>query len=287
MPSLELSEGRVLKSEFQAFVMGIINATPDSFWEGSRTGGGDSGSLESGVRAALALEASGADIIDIGGESTRPGSAYIDLEEEMKRVIPLVRAIRKKSRIPLSIDTRKAAVLEAALDEGADILNDISALADDPAMAPLASRRGIPVILMHKRGVPVSMQDNPEFIDPVREVIKELGERARFAESAGIERKKIILDPGIGFGKRYSDNCAIIAGLAEIAACGYPVLMALSRKSCVGQMTGRETSGRLAGTLACNMIAVQNGAFMLRVHDVAETRDMLAVLQEINVRGIH
>lgn len=285
MAALELSDGRKIESELPALIMGILNATPDSFWEGSRAL--DASAPERGVERALALRAEGADVIDIGGESTRPGSAYVGEEEELARVIPLIKAIRKRSDVPISIDTRKARVLEAALGEGADILNDVSALADDPAMAPLAARARIQVILMHRRGTPDSMQKDPSYGNTVREVTEELMARARYAEEKGIARERIILDPGIGFGKRHADNVALIAGLAEIARAGYPVLMALSRKSCIGEMTGRETRDRLPGTLAANLLAVQRGAFMLRVHDVGETRDMLRVLKEIETCGIH
>lgn len=281
--SLSLSlASREISTGLPAFIMGIVNATPDSFFESSRTP-----TLACGLDRALALESEGADIIDIGGESTRPGASYVDAEEEIARIVPLVREIRKHSSVPISIDTRKAAVLRAALDAGADILNDISAFEDDPALGPLARDAGIPVMLMHKKGNPETMQMNPEYRDAVREVTAYLLSRAAFAENAGIARNKIILDPGIGFGKRYEDNCALIAGLAEIASHGYPVLMALSRKSCIGAMTGRDAGDRLAGTLAANLIAVQNGATFLRVHDVKETRDMLSVQQEITLRGIH
>lgn len=285
MAALELSNGRKIESELPALIMGILNATPDSFWEGSRAL--DASAPERGVERALALRAEGADVIDIGGESTRPGSAYVGEEEELARVIPLIKAIRKRSDVPISVDTRKARVLEAALGEGADILNDVSALADDPAMAPLAARARIQVILMHRRGTPDSMQKDPSYGNTVREVTEELMARARYAEEKGIARERIILDPGIGFGKRHADNVALIAGLAEIVHAGYPVLMALSRKSCIGEMTGRETRDRLPGTLAANLLAVQRGAFMLRVHDVGETRDMLRVLKEIETCGIH
>jgi dihydropteroate synthase len=279
---LSLSASRAIRTDLGAFVMGILNATPDSFWERSRAA-----TLSEGIERALALVADGADIIDIGGESTRPLAAYVDAEEEAARVIPLIRAIRKETDIPISVDTRKASVMRGAIDAGADICNDISALEDDPELAPLVAGTGIPVILMHKRGVPASMQDNPVYADPVREVAEYLFTRARFAEGRGIAHDRIILDPGIGFGKRYEDNCALIAALAEIVEGGYPVLMALSRKSCIGAMTGRDTADRLAGTLAANLVAVQRGASILRVHDVRETRDMLSVLREIDLRGIH
>lgn len=279
---LNLASSRMLETDLPAFIMGVLNATPDSFWDQSRTG-----SLASGVERALAMEADGADIIDIGGESTRPGSAYVGAEEEIARVIPLILEIRKHSRIPISVDTRKASVLKAALEAGADICNDVSSLEDDADMASLAADAGIPVILMHKRGIPATMQDSPSYADVVSNVADYLFSRARYAEECGIARDKIILDPGIGFGKSYAHNCALLSGLSVLSRGAYPVLVGLSRKSCIGQMTGRETSLRLSGTLAANLIAVQNGAGFLRVHDVAETRDILSVLQEITGSGIH
>lgn len=277
---LHLAQGRTISTKLGAFIMGIVNATPDSFWENSR-----SYSLDSGIEKALALVESGADIIDIGGESSRPGSAYISAEEEIERIVPLIRSIRIRSSIPISVDTRKAAVMEAALDAGADMCNDISALEDDGEMVSLIARSDIPVVLMHKQGIPLTMQNNPVYTDVVQNVAEYLFARARFAEDSGVASDKIILDPGIGFGKTYADNCALIGSLAKISGGRYPVLMALSRKSCIGEMTGRTVSDRLSGSLAANLIAVQNGASIVRVHDVAPTRDILSVLQEITVRG--
>jgi len=273
--------GKAATTDMPAFVMGILNATPDSFWASSRTA-----SAASGAESALAMVESGADIIDIGGESSRPGSDYVSAEDEISRVVPLVEAIRRVSDVPISIDTRKSAVMQAAWDAGADMCNDISALSDDPDLAGLIARTGMPVVLMHKAGVPLSMQDNPSYADPVSEICGYLAARAEFAASKGIAREKIILDPGIGFGKRHSDNIALIRGLSRIKALGCPVLMALSRKSCIGVITGRDVSGRLAGTIAANLVSVLGGASILRVHDVAETRDMLAVLKEILPDGI-
>ncbi len=280
--SLSLPRGRVLSTGLPAAVFGILNATPDSFWEGSRVG-----TVEDGIARALAMVSQGADCIDIGGESSRPGSSYVSLEEELDRVIPLVEGIRARSDVPISVDTRKARVMELAFAAGADILNDISALRDDPDMPALAARLGVPVILMHMRGDPLTMQESPSYGDVVREVRDWLLERALFALSAGVRADRIILDPGIGFGKRHEDNCALVAGLAEIAGGGYPVLMALSRKKSIGIMTGRDAESRLAGTLAANQLAVMSGATYVRVHDVAETRDMLKVVQEMRPRGIH
>lgn len=280
--TLPLPRGRKLSTELPACVFGILNATPDSFWERSRAK-----TVEEGISRALAMAAEGADCVDIGGESSRPGSEYVSLDEELERVIPLVEGIRARSDVPISIDTRKARVMELAYGAGADILNDISALRDDPGMAPLAARLGVPVVLMHMKGVPRTMQENPEYADVVGEVREWLLERARAALEAGVKADRIILDPGIGFGKRHEDNCALIAGLAEIVRGGYPVLMALSRKSSVGLMTGRDAGGRMAGSLAANQYAIMSGATYVRVHDVGETRDMLKVVQEIRARGIH
>lgn len=273
--TLPLAGGRTLTTALPALVMSILNVTDDSFWGGSRVSG-----LDEAVERALEMAASGADIIDIGGESTRPGARYISAEEELSRIIPVITRVRQRSDIPISVDTRKASVLRAALDAGADILNDIAAMEDDSDMPSLAARTGIPVILMHKRGSPETMQHNPEYRDVLTEVRDYLFSRARAAQEAGIHRNKIILDPGIGFGKGYEHNMALITGLAEIVSGGYPVLMALSRKRVIGHITGRDIPERLAGTLAANMVAVRNGATLLRVHDTAETVDMLAVLQE-------
>lgn len=269
---------REISTDLPAFIMAILNATPDSLWEGSRTASDSRNALSFGIERAMALVADGADVIDIGGESSRPGSAYVSEEEELERVIPLIEGIRRRSGIPISVDTRKASVFRSALAAGADMLNDISALRDDPALAAAAAEAKVPVVLMHMRGNPLTMQENPGYRDVLAEVASWLRDRALFAEGAGIQREKIILDPGIGFGKRQEDNAALIDGLDRIAALGYPVMMALSRKSIIGNLTGRPVEGRLAGTLAANALSVLRGATWLRVHDPAETRDILAVL---------
>ncbi len=273
---------RILYTSAPAFIMGIVNATPDSFYPGSRAG-----SVEDAVERALQMEAEGADIVDIGGESSRPGGAYVSAEEELSRVLPVIEGIRSRSAVPISVDTRKAAVMKAALDAGADMCNDISALEDDHALADLLAAAGAPVVLMHKKGTPDTMQLDPRYADPAAEVLSYLLERAEYAQTRGIRKDMIILDPGIGFGKRKQDNLALIAGTRRFTAAGYPVLMALSRKTFIGDMTGKPVSHRLAGTLAANQIAVGLGAQWLRVHDVGETRDMLAVVQELQTYGIH
>lgn len=260
---------RVIETARPAFVMGIVNVTPDSFWEKSRGGAED----------ALRLIDEGADILDVGGESSRPGSEYVSGEEELRRILPVIEAVRRKSDIPISVDTRKAAVMKAAFEAGADILNDISALEDDSALAPFAASVSIPVILMHKRGIPLTMQNDTEYADVFSEVSDYLEERAHFAVGSGIAPEKIIVDPGIGFGKNLEANAALIRRCGQLCNKKYTVLMALSRKTCVGQMTGRDVSERLAGTLAADLISVMNGADIVRVHDVKETVDTLSVLR--------
>lgn len=263
--------GRVITTEKPAFVMGIMNATPDSFFAESR------GTAE----RALRLIDEGADILDIGGESTRPGATYMDTDEEIRRVVPVVRAVRKHSAVPISVDTRKSAVLRAALDEGADMLNDISALEDDEEMAEVAAHAKIPVILMHKRGIPAIMQEDAAYDDVFGEVDAYLQRRIRYARERGIAGDRIVIDPGIGFGKDAAANVALIRRCGGLCGGRYPVLMGLSRKRIVGALTGRGAEERLAGTLAANVLAVIAGASLLRVHDVRETVDMLAVLDGI------
>lgn len=268
--------GRTLRSERPALIMGIVNATPDSFFAGSR----------GGVEQALRLIDEGADIIDIGGESTRPGSRYVDAEEELRRVLPVIEGIRRHSFVAISVDTRKKAVMEAAYNAGADIVNDVSALEDDGEMAAFAAAKEIPVILMHKRGIPADMQRDTSYRDVCAEVGSYLESRAEYALSQGIAPEKIIVDPGIGFGKDLAANRALIAGCGRLCGGRFPVLMALSRKSCIGEMTGEAVDGRLYGTLAACLIAVQRGATLLRVHDVAPCRNTLDVLKSFIDGGV-
>lgn len=270
MKELKLAQ-RTVSTQLPAFVMGIVNCTPDSFFEGSR----------GGAEQALKLIEQGADIIDLGGESTRPGAEYVDAKEEISRIIPVLREIRRKSDIPVSIDTRKYDVMKAAVDEGADILNDISALEDDSMLGPFAAKAKIPVILMHKRGNSVIMQQNTQYSDIFKEVNEYLEKRAEFTENLGVERDRIIVDPGIGFGKDLKGNFTLINRLDELCHGKYKVLMALSRKSFLGELTGRPVQERLTATISANMISVKKGASILRVHDVAETKDMLSVLRGI------
>ena len=255
----------------KAFVMGIVNATPDSFYENSR----------GGIENALKLIEQGADILDIGGESTRPDSLYVDEAEEIRRVVPLVKEIRRKSNIPISIDTRKSAVLKACLDEGADILNDVSALEDDPLIASVCAKAKIPVVLMHKRNTPKSMQKNTHYDDIFDEVNSYLKKRVEYALKQGISSDRIIVDPGIGFGKDTAGNCILIKKCGLLCETKFPVLMALSRKSVIGSLTKNEVKDRLIGTVCANLIAVMHGASIIRVHDVKEAVDSLAILDGI------
>jgi len=263
---LVLPRGRSLDLDGHAVVMGIINATPDSFYAGSRVS-----DVNAAIDTAAAMIMAGAGIIDVGGESTRPGSEYVGADEESSRVVPVIAAIRARWDIAISVDTRKAAVASLGIDAGADIINDISALHDDPGLAGLCADRGVPVVLMHKKGVPESMQDSPLYADCVSEVLEFLVSAADRAMASGIDRSAIVIDPGIGFGKRLEDNLALLVHLDKFVRSGFPVLVGLSRKSFIGAVTGTELKDRLPGSLATACAARAKGAVIFRVHDVAET----------------
>ncbi len=274
-------------SDFQApAVMGIINCTPDSFYMKSR-----SKNTEEACGRARQMILEGADILDIGGESTRPGSLPVEDAEQIKRIIPVIRRIREEFDIRLSVDTQSAAVAEEALDAGADIINDISALSD-PRMASLAAERGVPVILMHMRGEPRTMQNNPVYQNAAAEVRQELLERVDTALKAGIQKSRIILDPGIGFGKRLEDNIALLRNIAGWCPDGFSSLIGLSRKSFLGRILDKAAEklpciadsgpeGRLTATLAAHAWCLGQGVDILRVHDVADTRQIIAVWENL------
>lgn len=271
---------KTLFTDNAAFIMGIVNCTPDSFYSGSR------GNFQECVSRAFQLIEEGADILDLGGESTRPGSSYVSEKEEIERIIPVLKEIRKKSDIAVSIDTRKSAVMKAAFDSGADLLNDVSALEDDPGMADLIAENEAGVILMHKKGTPVDMQKNISYTNLFDEVEDYLEKRAAYAESKGISSEKIILDPGIGFSKNLEQNKILTAKAGTLCGKKYPVLMALSRKSYLGEITGRPAEERLEETLTADLIAVMKGADIVRVHDVLPCRESLMVLKSFIDSGL-
>ncbi|MCC6444654.1 MAG: dihydropteroate synthase [Armatimonadetes bacterium] len=247
----------------RTLVMGILNVTPDSFSDG-----GCFEQAEEAVRHALRMVEEGADVIDIGGESTRPGSAPVSAEEEMRRVLPVIERLVAVLPVPLSIDTRKASVACAALEAGAGVVNDVSALLDDPEMADVVASFGAAVVLMHKKGSPKDMQQNPRYIDVVAEVRDFLTERAEAAQAAGIAPEAIIIDPGIGFGKRPEHNLELLRDLRRLKSPGYPLLLGTSRKTTIGTVLNLPVDGRLEGTAATVALGIAGGADMVRVHDV-------------------
>ena len=260
----------------RALLMGILNVTTDSFSDGGRFADRDKA-----LARAFELISAGADILDIGGESTRPGSASVPLAQELERVVPIVRAVREKSDIPISIDTTKAEVAAQALSEGADIINDISSLQFDPGMARVAARSGAPVILMHMLGIPRTMQTNPTYQSVISEIIAFLEERMRFAAQNGIERGQIIVDPGIGFGKTTTHNLRIIRELESFSCMDRPILLAASRKTFIGKVLCRTEEQRELGTAVVNIFGVAAGAHILRVHDVAFHREAVRLAEAI------
>ncbi len=257
-------------------VMGILNVTPDSFYPGSRRPGADAA-----VEAGLAMAESGADIVDVGGESTRPGAEAVEAQVEIDRVCPVIERLRRETTATISIDTSKARVAAAALDAGADMVNDVTALRGDGGMLPLVASRAVPVVLMHMRGTPRTMQQAPYYADAVAEVRAELAAAMAAAVAGGVPVERIVLDPGIGFGKRPEDNLVLLRDLARIRDLGARVLVGLSRKSFLGVVTGRAVDERLAATIAANTVAILAGADIVRVHDVREAVDMVRVVASI------
>lgn len=265
---------RALTPPGRPLVMGILNATPDSFHAASRVDPAEA------ADRALAMAAAGAELLDVGAESTRPGAAPVDAAEELARLVPVLAAVRRVCDLPLTADTRRAAVARAALDAGADGINDVSAGLHDPEMLPLAAARGAGLVLMHMRGEPRTMQDDPAYADVVREVAGFLAERAAAAEAAGVDPRRILVDPGIGFGKTLDHNLTLLRHLRRVAG-GRPCLLGASRKSFVGHLCGAGAPDRLGGSLAAAAAALDAGAAVVRVHDVAETRQFLEVLTAI------
>jgi dihydropteroate synthase len=261
-------------------LMGVVNVTPDSFYAGSRRLDPDEA-----VGLALELLEAGAEIVDIGGESTRPGAAPIGAEEEIRRLVPVVAGLRPRTRALISVDTRRAAVAERALVEGADIVNDVSALSD-PGMAEVVSRANAGLVLMHMRGTPSTMQTSPSYRDVVAEVKDYLGRAIEKAESFGVSSESILVDPGIGFGKTLAHNLTLLHNLSSLGELSKPILVGTSRKSFLGRILPGGPEERLLGTAASVACAVLLGASVVRVHDVREMRQVVAVADAIKNQGV-
>jgi dihydropteroate synthase len=260
--------GRTIDLSRRACIMGILNITPDSFSDGNRYT-----TVDRSLERAFEMEAEGADILDIGGESTRPFASPVDPEEELRRVMPVIEGLAGRLTIPLSIDTFKAVVAREALAAGAEIVNDISGLTFDERMGEIVSAAGAGLVLMHTRGRPADMQKDTRYASIMSEVTESLKKSLLLAERAGIEDERIVVDPGIGFGKSADGNCEIIARLAELSALGRPVMVGTSRKGFIGAVLGRSVGERSFGTAATVAVALANGASIFRVHDVREMRD--------------
>ena len=266
----------LLSKKKQSLIMGILNVTPDSFSDGGKY-------LEknTAINHALEMIDQGADIIDIGGESTRPFSDPVSLKEEISRVVPVIEGIRKESDVCISIDTTKSQVATAALNSGASVINDVSAMEVDPLMVDVALKFDCPLIIMHMKGTPKNMQDDPQYESLISDIKDYLLDRIDFIISKGINPKKIVIDPGIGFGKTVENNFEIINNLNHFTSMDFPVLLGASRKSFIGISLNLPEEDRLEGSLAANIIGFQNGAKIFRVHDVAETNKALIIANKI------
>ncbi len=281
---LRLRSRRLVLGE-RTLVMGVLNVTPDSFSDGGRFL-----SAKRAIRHALAMQRAGADLIDVGGESTRPGSFGISAEEELRRVLPVLKGLKGRLRIPISIDTVKAEVAQAALEAGAEMINDISGLRFDPRIAEVARRRRVPLILMHIRGTPATMQKQPFARNIWRELERGLGWSVRQALRAGVKRTQLLIDPGIGFGKSVKQNLEILRGLDRLKRFRLPIVIGTSRKTFIGKVLGgTPPEGRLWGTAATVAASVFGGTHIVRVHDVAEMAQVArladAVLNPMSLRG--
>jgi dihydropteroate synthase len=256
--------------------MGVLNVTPDSFSDG-----GKFLDVEDAVRCGIKMAEEGADIIDVGGESTRPGSDPATIEEELSRVIPVIEALAKEIDIPISIDTYKSQVAKKALGAGAEMINDISALRFDPKMKEVASEYQVPIVLMHIKGTPKNMQENPYYEDVIEEIIKYLKESIQLAKDGGVQEENIIIDPGIGFGKRLEDNLNILKNLKKFSILNHPILVGPSRKSFIGKVLNLQVAERLEGSLAALAVGIMNGANIIRVHDVKESKKVAGLMDAI------
>jgi dihydropteroate synthase len=270
---INLARGRALDLS-ETIIMGIVNVTPDSFSDG-----GQFFNITAALKHAMQLLDDGATILDIGGESTRPGAPDVTLEDELQRVIPIIKAIREQSDCVISIDTSKSEVMRQAIEAGADIVNDVRALQEPGALEVVAQYPDVVVCLMHMQGQPRSMQNDPHYNDLASEINDFFNQRIAACETTGIRQSQLILDPGFGFGKTLKHNYQILSQFNDFAQFGLPLLAGLSRKSMIGNLLNRDTKDRLAGSLAGALIAAQNGAHIIRVHDVKETADVLGVYQ--------
>ncbi len=262
--------------EGQWVVMGVLNVTPDSFSDGGRFD-----RVDEAVKHALSMQKEGAEIIDIGGESTRPGAAPVSLNEELQRVIPVIKKIREHSDVMISIDTTKPDVMQAAIAAGANMINDVNALHAEGAMQ-LCAELDVPVCLMHKQGSPPTMQDKPDYIDVVEEIRLYLQTRAELGMEAGIKKQNIMIDPGFGFGKTLENNLSLLKQMHTFCQLGYPVLVGVSRKSMFGQLLGRDVEERLVASTSAVVLAYQQGVRFFRVHDVAQTCDALVLCEAMH-----
>ncbi|MGO9415346.1 MAG: dihydropteroate synthase [Syntrophobacteraceae bacterium] len=268
--------GKALELGRRTLIMGILNITPDSFSDGGRFA-----DYERALAQAFELISAGADILDVGGESTRPGSDPVPLPVELERVIPVIRAVRESSDIPISIDTNKSEVALQSLAAGADIINDVTSLRFDPAMVRVAAESGAPVIMMHMLGAPRTMQVNPVYESVISEIIAFLEQRVKFAVQNGIERSQIIVDPGIGFGKTVTHNLNIIRDLDRFSCMDRPIMLGAARKRFIGKILGRPEGEREFGTAVVNAFGIAAGAHILRVHDVAFHREAVGMAEAV------
>ena len=274
--TLSLPDGRDIALGPRTIVVGVLNVTPDSFSDGGRNF-----DLATAIECAVAMESEGADIIEVGGESTRPGATALSVEDEIARVGPVLKALASRLTIPVAIDSYKAQVARAAVELGAGIINDVSALRFDPGIGDVAARTGAALVLMHMRGHPATMQKLPPSPDVFAEVDRDLKTAVAQAVSLGVRREQIVIDPGIGFGKTLDDNLAIINHLDRFTSFGLPLMIGTSRKSFIGRLTGQPASERILGTAASVAIAITRGAHMIRVHDVKEMVEVARVSDAI------
>jgi dihydropteroate synthase len=270
------AQAHTLPVQERVLIMGVLNVTPDSFSDG-----GCYQNLDAAVAHAVAMEAEGADLLDIGGESSRPGARPVSLEEELARVLPVVTALTRRVRVPISVDTTKAEVAKRCLDAGAAIINDISALQGDPEMAQIVARAQAGLILMHMQGTPLTMQAHPEYSAVVEEVCDFLHARVEAAVAAGIDRERIAVDPGLGFGKTCDHSLTLLSSLAAFQALGRPIVIGPSRKSFVGSVLERPVGEREWGTAAAVAVGVHQGAHVVRVHSVEHMKDVARMAKAI------